>query len=413
MWLNNKIQYVVLAVVAAVFFGLLIFFAYPKAVLLSQIEKCNNTPGGEAIQIDCWQEVIRDIFDDGGTKEAFDVFEIIYKKYDVFARTGCHRHAHRVGDMSYYFDYLTHKDLTKVDFPDKAHLCGYGFYHGFFEHLVQDNPDTDYVTEMCSQMIAQLPKEIAPAIRQTCYHGSGHGFLLARVDELTEVSSWENRAFLEKPLQQCEALTKATTQDRDECRQGVYNVFTDWMAGGEFGFSLNYEEPFDICMAERLDRQADCIYEVAQKFDQITNGNPLEMARLSEFMEDPNVRNTAISTGVAGIVQNNPMGKQEVVLAQCLELPESIIQACIAGIVGGLIEHDISGSNYVRAAFFCEEGKMDAERREDCFLRAVRQMGRFRTLDQLKTSCTQGVYPKRFCDMVEYRISKAKTEVVY
>jgi len=382
------------------------FFIYPNVVISIEIDRCNaDADASESKKIDCWYEIIRETFNTKGTEEAFDIFEDIYTKYDVFTNTGCHRHAHRVGDMSYYLDYLTHKDLTQMDFPKNANLCGYGFYHGFVEHLIQDNPDTNFTVKACTQLIESL-ESVAPAIQQTCYHGAGHGFLLAKVDQLSEGEGWSRRMFIEEPLSNCEALTSVTQNDRNECRQGVYNVFTDWMSYGEYGLSFNTEEPFDFCNAEHVERREDCYYEVAQKLDMITDSNPIEMGRLIQVIEDEDVRGSVLGTGIAGIIQNNPAGNQYDVLTQCQSLSEDLVVPCIKGIVGGLIEHDISKTNYTNAANFCAYAPMSDAERNECLIRGVDQMQRFRTPNELQKLCAQKVYPDTFCATVENRIRK-------
>jgi hypothetical protein len=407
MWWKNNLHSVT-AFMVGIIAALAIFGVLQHDPALAEAYVCERNQDNQSEKINCWQEIIRGEFENKGTSSAFDVFETIYANFRDFSDTGCHRHAHRVGDMAYYFDYLTHKNLEEVDFPQKANLCGYGFYHGFFEHLVQNNPDPEYVTATCTQMKNLLPAEIAPAIQQTCYHGSGHGFLLAQADLLTDSSNWDTRAFLEEPLKKCEALNKASQYDREECRQGVYNVFTDWMFDGEYNLSFNFDEPFKFCNSERKERRADCYYEIAQKFDSISGKSPIKIARLSEGIEQGSVKNTVMSTAVAGIVQSDPSGSQKELLKECRAVTEGLVGPCIAGIVGGLVEHDISDSDYVRGVSFCTNSDMTESQRSDCFEVGVTQILRFRTIGQMQDLCTNGTYPEGFCSTVTERAENLK-----
>jgi len=64
--------------------------------------------------------------------------------------------------------------------------------------------------------------------------------------------------------------------------------------------------------------------------------------------------------------------------------------------------HDISGSNYVRAVSFCEEGKMSESQRGECFTTAFIHLQRFRTAAQIQQVCSsEKLYSKEFCKVAE------------
>ena len=404
MLLNNKIQYSILAIVAIILFGFVGYNVQSNAARISRIDACSTVYKGEAAQINCWQEIMREEFDKGGTREAFEIFEIVYKNYEVFANTGCHRHAHRVGDMAYYFDYLTHKDFTKMNFPKGATACGYGFYHGFFEHLIQDHPDIDFVTKTCEYMRNNL-EEVAPAISQTCYHGSGHGFILARSDELIRESQWSLSALVDIPLNQCESLPKASEREISECRQGVYNVIVDWMADEEYGLSYDRESPFAVCDTQPYGRQKDCYYEMAQKLDSVSDFDPQKMVSIVEKAARVDLRPISISVGVAGIVQRNPQGDQTDLLKACQRIDITELRhKCIFGILGGLVEHAIPGSDYKNAINFCEAQLLAEDERQKCYKELLNKLKRFRTNEEVQKMCTKGALTKEFCVQGEKRI---------
>jgi len=207
---------VILGVCIILLVGLFAVSGESKAAQESR--HCEESFTGNTQKIDCWLEIIKDEFHKEGIKSAFDVFTDIYRTYDVFANTGCHQHAHRVGDFSYYFDYLSHRDISKMDFPQSTTSCGYGFFHGFLEHLIQDNPDPSFVIETCEYLTANL-KERMPAIDYTCYHGSGHGFTLAQADYLTKSSQWTPALFTGEALDKCESMSDSISKrSLDDCQ---------------------------------------------------------------------------------------------------------------------------------------------------------------------------------------------------
>lgn len=371
----------------------------PQFFVNDPIEECALSNEHVTGKIDCWFLVIKDAFMEDGTQAAFATFERVYREYDTFANTGCHRHAHRVGDLSYYFDYLTHQDLARTEFPQNANACGYGFYHGFFEHLVQDNPEPAFVDETCAYLKTRL-SATAPAISQTCYHGSGHGFVLARADDLIDPSSWSVASFIEEPLTKCESLQQATDYERAECRQGVYNVLVDWMEGGEYGLSYDYEDPFVLCDSERYDRQPDCYYEMAQKVDAIAKHDPLQVIAIAQEAARGDLAGTILGVSVAGMIQHDPRGTQERILAACREIEGELGDLCLESIVGGLIEHDTEQGDYLAAFTFCgQSGLADAERTV-CYRGLNTNIRRYRTEEELQARCAQGAFPGEFCALL-------------
>ncbi len=401
MLLNNKKQYAIFIVVAVVFFVVVGFTIQSNVAVMAQISACDTELKDDVAKVDCWLEVARGEFDTGGTPEAFKVFEFVYENYDSFANSGCHRHAHRVGDMAYYSDYLLTQDITKVNFPKEATACGYGFYHGFFEHLIQDTPDVEFVTATCEYLRANI-EDVAPAIAQTCYHGSGHGFVLAQADVLVKESQWSFSNFTEKPLEQCESLPRASEREISECRQGVYNVIVDWMSDEEYELSYNTDAPFTVCDTTSSKRKWDCYYEMSQKLDGLSGLNPQKMVSIVEKIDSVDLQELAIAVGVAGIVQQNPQGTQSGVLTSCQGIERvELRDKCIAGIVGGLVEHTTPDSEYRGAIEFCELSQLTTYDKNICYEHLQQKLQRFKTDAELKQMCTRGILSKTFCEQKE------------
>ncbi len=401
MLLNNKKQYAIFTAVAIVFFAIVGFSVQSNAAVMAQISACDTELRDDIAKVDCWLEVARGEFDTGGAPEAFKVFEFVYENYDSFANSGCHRHAHRIGDMAYYSDYLKTKDITKMNFPKEAKACGYGFYHGFFEHLIQDTPDVAFVTETCEYLRENI-EDVAPAIAQTCYHGSGHGFVFAQTDTLVEESQWSFDAFTEKPLDQCESLPKATEREISECRQGVYNVIVDWMSDEEYRLSYNTDAPFAICDTTSPKRKWDCYYEMSQKLDGLSGLDPQKMVSIVEKIDSVDLQELAIAVGVAGIVQQNPQGTQSELLTSCQGITRiGLRNKCISGIVGGLVEHTTPGSEYRGAIEFCELPQLTKDDKNICYENLLQKLQRFKTNTEIEQMCVRESLNDVFCESLE------------
>jgi hypothetical protein len=398
MWLNKA--YIWASVALFVSLGLALLFMLPGDSREARVHQCDREYDNETAKIDCWYGVISDAFEEEGTREAFDLFEYVYASFNEFSNSGCHRHAHRVGDMAYYFDYVNHRDLSLVEFPKNANSCGYGFYHGFFEHMVQDVPDPQFVTETC-EYLADTIASTAPAISQTCYHGAGHGFVFARADVLTREHEWSPQAFVEEPLALCESLPKANEHEISKCQEGVFNVLVDWMADGEYGLSYDYEQPFLICEEQEEQRREACYYEMAQKMDRASGNDPLRIIDFALRPEDPKIQQMIMAVGVAGIVQHDPTDDQSQLAMACNDIEHELLQeACFTGIIAGLVEHGVSG-DYTNAAVFCESELLTEDVREQCYRTLQNKLERFETEGDIQRMCEDGYLPERFCIEVQ------------
>ena len=301
--------------------------------------------------------------------------------------------------MAYYSDFLHHQDFDRTEFPMNAKACGYGFYHGFFEHLVQDRPDPEFVVETCDYMTNRL-YDVAPAIRQTCFHGAGHGFVLSLADKLTDSKDWTIEAFTKEPLNHCESLAGAEEGEISECRQGVFNVLVDWMSDGEYGLIYNYDKPFAVCDNEEFRRQPDCYYEMAQKLDGVTSNNPVKVATIINETDRTDLGELVMGVAVAGMVQHNPESMQPDLLFSCRQLDGDLMNICLGAIVGGLVEHDTSGDTYQTATNFCLQNNLRDEERIVCYDELYTRLNRFLTKDQMVAHCNRLIFPDEFCTQV-------------
>ena len=386
---------VALGVVAAGAF----FFMPRESKYAHEIEACAATHTREVARIDCWYSVLREVFDKDGTEAAFNVFVDIYETYPDFTNTGCHRHAHRIGDMAYYYDYLSHQDLRKVAFPKNASTCGYGFYHGFFEHLVQGVPEQEFVTQTCNYLIDSIFPN-APAIGQTCYHGSGHGLVLSRVEALRDPADWTFENFTQQPLAFCDTLPEANAEEKADCRQGVFNVLVDWMDDGEYNLTYDTEHPFAMCENQQEHHRYDCYYEMAQKLDRVTNFDLRKMATIAREASTAPLQQLIMNVGGAALIQHDPKGSKENLLAICMEFEKDLRNGCIKGVLGGIIEHGITGE-YSGAVTFCEANILGEAEREVCYESLYQKLTRFETDEAIDDMCSEQHLALRFCENVD------------
>lgn len=343
----------------------------------------------EAQKLDCWYEIMRTVHNKEGTAAAFEVFNTLYENEPLFVRTGCHLHAHRIGDFTYYDNYVLTRDLDAIDFPDGSQICGYGFYHGFFEHLVQDNPEPEYVTELCNYFDNRLTSRM-PGIRITCYHGSGHGFTLAEVDE-GDMSHWGNYdSIIEKPLELCSQLSEASEGEMEECRQGVFNVLVLWMESEEHGLTYDWEDPFWLCADQEYINKNSCYYEVGQKLDGVSGHSIERTMEVLEDIPDQEFVGMLLSTAVAGFLQRTiTTDTQFEYMEACVEMHTDLQHDCIGGVVAGLMEHGNPGKEHVKAIEICSVPYLNDTQRNQCFDELGGRLKKFHSDDIIYTMCMQ------------------------
>lgn len=354
------------------------------------LARCDDLAQDDA-RIDCWYEVIREEFRRGGPAQAFAIFSVLYESSDLFIETGCHRHAHRVGDVAYYESYLLHKDMDKMEFPAITKSCGYGFFHGFLEHLIQDNPDPAFVDETCAYFDKRLSAAM-PAMRITCYHGSGHGFSLAGAQAAQfDKSKWGNpQEFVDEPARLCERLTQATPYEKEECLEGIFNVLVEWMTDHEYGLSYNEDDPFALCREQRDSYKEACYYEMAQKLDSVSGFSVVRAGEIAARIPDERFAKTVMAVAVAGMMQRGlTLDSQYEYAVACRSVDEALRDTCFHAIIGGMMEHGNPGKEYKKIAEFCSFDALTDEEERACGGALLNGLKRFYTDAQIAQFCRE------------------------
>ncbi len=357
----------------------------------------------EDMQTECVFRVIDKELRDNGSVAAFASFAHAYEMFPAFVAAGCHRHAHRLGDMTYYGLYVGEEDLDAIDFPEETTACGYGFYHGFLEHLIQDRPESNFVTQTCEYLTKRLSGQMRD-IQLTCYHGSGHGFILAQSEKVPKDRWGDLHAFTDVPVRQCDELPKATASDIEQCKEGVFNVIVDWMAINQYGFSYNSKTPFVICDSVILSSRRACYYEMAQKLDYASERDPVRMERITNQISDTSLRLMAFQVGIAGLVQNIIVQHgEEDIITKCATLNESTREACIEAVVHGLFEHGMPQEEFQRPLELCALSSIQNTGKQSfCYATIVNHLKRFYTPERSLELCKK--FPTDFREACEQKI---------
>ena len=354
MLVENKVLFGIFLLTTSAlgfFLGAYVVFGFePQRSLLD----CDNMSGSR--QVDCVYRLINKELQTKGIESGMDLFALAYNRFVSFSGTGCHRHAHRVGDMVYYENYLQNGGLENIVFSQNTTACGYGFFHGFIEHLVQDRPVPRFVTDTCSYLDEKYGETMGD-IRIICYHGSGHGFMLNHIERVSAGEWGKVNSFVEEPITYCEQLPDANHIEMEECFQGIFNILADWMEDEEFGFDYDEYNPFGVCGEVGEKYRHACNYELAQKLGGIVENDPVQVYEVAIRVEDRKFREVVFGVAVAGIIQqtiNDGLG-YEWVLDRCNDLADDFFEICISSTVNGLFEHGEPQNEYRIPLRLCTE----------------------------------------------------------
>ncbi|TSC63596.1 MAG: hypothetical protein Athens041674_3 [Parcubacteria group bacterium Athens0416_74] len=354
----------------------------------SKLALCHKATS-DTQQIECiFRAIEQEILDDG-MSAGMVLFSRAYADFPPFVAQGCHKQAHRVGDIVYARLYTSVEGIDALDFPQETTACGYGFFHGFLEHLIQDRPDPAFVDSVCSRLDERLGGEMQ-AIRSICFHGSGHGFALAHAETLPR-SAWGNvREFTVDAAAMCDMLAQADERSVEECKEGVFNVLVEWMSLDQYGFALNRKHPFSSCDSGPKNLRSACYYEMAQKLDGLADRDPIKLATIVADISDAQLRRTAFQVGIAGIVQNTlqDVDATEKILSACATLEDEFFKGCLESYIHGLFEHGAPQKEYTRALDVCRLDVIIAKGYvSQCYHVVMERLPRFYSQDQQKKIC--------------------------
>jgi len=368
-----------------------IFISQQKSVPLSEaFSNCESYPKRSDAILDCWYQVLHEYHNAGGVAAAFVAFDYLYENKVYFAETGCHLHAHRIGDFAFFDSFLIHHDLDKLSFPEGSQVCGYGFYHGFIEHLIQDNPSPQYVREVCDYMDKRL-SGMMPLIRITCFHGSGHGFALAEVDE-GDITIWgDYEKIINVPLQLCGEL-QAEESEISECYEGVFNVLVSWMETGEYGLSYNYQDPFWICVNQHTEYKWPCYYEVGQKLDFASQYSVKNAVAIVSQISDEGYDQRLLQLAVGNFLQSRNSATAHIeYLSDCFEIEDRYLPSCVQGLVAGVVEHGNPGDEQKKAVEICSHELVGGYIQRGCYEEVFGRLTKLYPKTRVTALCNQSL----------------------
>ncbi|MDP2736042.1 MAG: hypothetical protein Q8P12_07630 [bacterium] len=322
----------------------------------AQREDCGTLEGSAFDR--CTYEKVEHLAEQEGVDAAFQLFK---ETYASGANLVCHWTAHLIGEVAFE-EYLKGH---MFNITNETSYCGYGFYHGFMELMLRENPDPALAISFCEDVGAVLGEEG----RDNCYHGIGHGF----TEEPPPQWTWgDGMAMAEPGLGVCERLLGDTAYKWETCATGVFTVIAGFHYKDQYDLSVEEAvDPFRFCREEVPERyQTACHGEFAPKLDKVLFWDVTRIPALTDGIKDGRTREYAIRAIVGGMLQRDVTDEASyekyVLGCRAFSRPEDK-ESCRRGAVWGFWLHGVPEEEYKRMLTLCGLPLLTQEERSFCY----------------------------------------------
>lgn len=312
-------------------------FVEPKSYgSLDDLARAKDT---DCIDFSCFDEYFSGITLEYGPEPALLLLARYQESGKISRSLDDHQLVHRVG----------RKTAEKFGVnPQAFELCGtnfnYGCQHGFFEYVLgRTNTTKDAATLICESIDASKP----PKSRFYCYHGVGHGVMMARANDIFE------------SVKECDTLVDATAQDG--CFQGAFMENVNAGMRGEVKEGIFSEtDPLAPCTNVEEKYRHECYINHAGWLMRFFKNDTTEAS--ASCLKAPEAYMSACAQSIGLMVTNpswqssllpNAVAKnfEDASWAICNLFPEALRRDCMVGAVDNLVNFDeLKGT---RVGAFC------------------------------------------------------------
>lgn len=348
---------------------------------LVSLKECTNSANKSI----CWEEMLDKALKNKGLKSAFIIFDDLYKNEPSFV-SGCHSYAHTLGTAAYKI-LIEGNDL---DFPPQTAYCGYGFYHGLTELLLQTSGPRE-TAKLCDSKKSQITQVLYDA----CYHGIGHGALSQTA---RNADAWGNpQKMINLALNTCIDATIDPIQ-RSRCASGVFMELGNNYSEGKLQLSSIKDDPLLICRQQQDFGKMDCYTQMNGVLNMIAGRKLKESAKFIEAIDEDKYAVEAIITLAAPTIDITKTDYTDDILV-CRSLQERLQLPCIKGLVLGFMLRGRPGIEYQQAINFCNLSILSDEEKNSCFDLILTHSKQAYTADKVNTICSKvdSRYKKNYC----------------
>lgn len=333
----------------------------------------------------CFDDLMRETVHTKGIDAAYKLFEETYAGGQL--PRGCHWTAHRIGEAGYDL-FRAGKDFS---ISVATTYCGYGFYHGFMELLLRENPDPTYALSFCDKVKAQL----GDMGLWNCYHGIGHGY----TEDPPDPSSEGNFQKMITPgIKMCEFLFGKNFGDLNLCLTGVFTVPVNFAADEKHGLSMDPKDPFAVCRTQPYTYWKACYGEFAAKLDAVLNWDIRLLPPYVNRLPDEKLKRLVVWVVPSVMMAKDILSEDQTsYITGCRESFSGRLRLiCWGGSILGFFQHGEPEKQYEKILNFCNSSAWKTEEeRVFCWGEGLRQMRQNYTPDKVKDICLSVPLPYR------------------
>jgi hypothetical protein len=304
----------------------------------------------------CYTERVNNLLKNRGLKAALSLVAASYAK-DPGVASFCHANMHDLGAAAY----KQFASKGQIDLSSDASFCGFGLYHGFMEEMLVETGSLDQARSFCTYVGKELGGAQAYA-EGSCYHGIGHG-----VTDGTDVPKRGSAAALAAPgLALCRTVSPEG-EYATRCASGVFNSVALMYRDPIYKLDA-HDDPYALCRTASYDasEKKACYDQMNTLVSYISDRDPHRALSYPAAIRDPYYRSIAIKTAMTMVFAPPSLRPSSEAPGICASLSGEDRDACVRGLVDGLIEFGSPGSESHKALSFCSAKEWSLEEGRIC-----------------------------------------------
>lgn len=331
----------------------------------------------------CYEELIDTTLKTKGLKDAFNVLAAFFEKDSNFA-SDCHDFTHKLGEKAYYL----FSEKKAFSLSEKSSYCGYGFYHGFMETLLQKTADMDEARKFCEYADLELKKTTSDA-GGACFHGIGHGAV-----DGSDPRSWGNPQAMIKPaLSICELVSNDENPPPRygklyRCVSGVFNGLEILSTSNQYKLSISKEDPFWLCKLQPENYKEACFTQFVVAVMNITSNNFEKSSQIIDTIKEDTYAIPALQALTVELVKMGKTNYQKT-LDFCHNLSDRFQMPCITAFAEGFLKYGPPEKEYVEAIKFCNWDLLEEFEKNACFERVLSLLRIWYSASKSQSICEQ------------------------
>lgn len=326
--------------------------------------------------IKCWEEAVKNTVERQGVEQALSLVAYGFNSNVPHFQSICHDLTHAIGSSAYQ----KFKEHGLYKLGPNASYCGYGFYHGLAEKLLNSSKGTEEAEQLCRQ----LDQVDGSELRGNCYHGIGHG-----AGNIHDPSLYGNASGMISQGNDICKKVSSSENDFRTCYSGVLMSLSFSFRGGEYGLNVDASKPFSLCDHQPKEYLQLCYGSLFNVLTLITDGDYPKAFTLAQKIDKDILAEDVVKnlSGAWANKENFKSGDSSLVIATCHSLRVNLQNNCLNGFVGGLLQSASPGEELKTTSNYCFSELMSPSEKRSCLSYANKLILRLYSTDKIAELC--------------------------